>query len=347
MKFVATADLHLGNEIQGLDRFGIIDQVFKFAKKKKVNFIIIAGDIYDHLMVSNLIRTRFNKRIKELSKYTKVIIFPGNHDLGRTSSALSPIQPFAGDNIQIITKPTVFKEGKKKFLVLPYSLKAERDKEYLTKLFKKYKGRYEAVFGHMSISGVKVGPSNFRIINSIDKKQIKEYFDAKYIILGHIHKPQKGGNIYYCGSPDYITFGERNERKRFLYYNNGELESIEIKNKPLVQVIKTVDDMKVVWNQQVWDKYVNNGIYKIIIKCKKKEIKEIDVAGLINEIKECGGVIAKVTWDIKVPARMRAKQINFRKGLKENIKQYIKLYANKDIKKDVTREIEEILNEAT
>lgn len=347
MKFIATADLHLGNQIQGLDRFAIIDQIFSYAKKKKTDFLIICGDIYDHLMVSNLIRAKFNKRIKELSKYTKVIIFPGNHDLGRTSSALSPIQPFVDENIQIITKPTIFKEGKKRFLALPYSLKAESNEKYLSKVFKKYKGKYEIVFGHMSISGVKVGPSNFRIINSISKKQIKKNFDAKYIILGHIHKPQKGGNIYYCGSPDYITFGERDERKRFLYYKNGKLESIEIKNKPLVQVIKTVDDMKVVWNFQIWDQFVNNGIYKIIIKCKKKDVKSIDVDELINEIKECGGTIAKITWDIKTPARVRAKQINFRKGLKENIKQYIKLYAAKNMKSEIIEETEKILNEAT
>ena len=74
---------------------------------------------------------------------------------------------------------------------------------------------------------------------------------------------------------------------------------------------------------------------------------DITLSSLINEIKECGGIIAKITWDIKTPVRIRANQINFRKGLKENIKQYIKLYAAKDMKSDIINETEKILNEAT
>jgi len=338
MKFVATADLHLGETIPGIDRFKIIGQVFRFAVENKADFLIIAGDIYDHLMVSNAIRARFNRMLKKLSTDLEVIVFPGNHDVGKKTTALSPLKPFSDDRIRVVDKPSRFTRGGKRFLVIPYDIRMAQDPKHTLRTLKKYGGDYECVFGHLSISGVKVGPSNFALLGGVTKAQLRKYIGARFFILGHIHKPQKGGNIYYCGSPDYLDFGERDEEKRFLFYEDGELSSVPIKNRRLIQIEYTTDGID--------RKLVRGAIYKIVVRCNKTDLPNMNVSGLVDKIKSKDGSVVKVSWEVASRPRRRAKEINFRDSLAQNVKRYVKRFGGNDRGTLLTM-AKEVLDEAS
>jgi exonuclease SbcD len=338
MKLIITADIHLGSTVPGLDRFDILKQIFGSAKKKKVDYLVIAGDIYDHLMVSNLIRAKFNRMINDLSKDVKILIIPGNHDVGVKTTSLSPIKSFIGDRIRIIDNPKVLRMKGKKVLLLPFTRKMHTEKNHLLKVVKRYKGKYDFVFGHFSLIGAKVGPSNFSLISGITKSTLKEYIKSRHIILGHIHKPQTASNIIYCGSPDYLDFGERKEKKRFLYFNGKELESIPTKTKPLCQIELT--------KEGVIGDIIKGGIYKIVVRCRKDEVDGMDIASLSADVKEGGGKIIKISWEVESAPRKRAKKIDFRKSLKGNIKEYITNFSGKESRKEVLDLTKEVWNAA-
>lgn len=339
MKLVATADFHIGESLPGLDRFDTIKQVFAFAKKKRVDYLVIVGDIYDHLMVSNIFRAQFNRLIKVSSEFTKIILLHGNHDVGGKTTSLAPIESLVNERIKIVSKPTIVNLSGSKSLLIPYTKKMNYDKEYLQRIVKKYAGKYSFCFGHFTIDGVKVGPSNFTLSSGISKGFLRDNIESDFIVLGHIHKPQQAGNIIYCGSPDYLDFGERNEEKRFLYFNDGQMTSILIHNKELCQVEVTPEGIR--------GPIKSDAIYKIVVKCKKDEIGKVDLAAASQLIKESGGKIIKLTWNIEPIPRRRAKHIDFRKSLKFNIKEYINNFASKKDRKEILRITKEVWDAAS
>jgi len=338
MRFVCTADLHIGEEIPGLDRFKILHQIFNYAKRKEAQFLIVAGDIYEHLMISNSLRAKFNQLIKEYTNYFEVVLFPGNHDVGVRTTTLAPLVPFRDKRLRVVMEPSRFTRDGKRFLILPFKLQMEQDNKYIKQICKEFQGSYECVFAHLLINGATVGASNFALLSGINREGFNKYFEAKYFILGHLHKPQNLDNFYYCGSPDYLDFGEREDEKRFLYYNNGKLHSIPIENKSLVQIIVNKEGVK--------GHLIPNAIYKIVVNCRKKDIKDIPIKEVIEKIKKKGSVVNKVTWKIKSKGRRQDETINNNGSLKGNLKRYINRFAKEKNRQEITDITKEILYEA-
>lgn len=338
MDFVATADFHFGATIPGVDRFDAVKQVFRYAKENNADYLVVVGDIYDHLMVSNTYRARFNRMLSKATKYMKVVLLSGNHDVGVKTTSLSPIESLVGDRIRIITKPCRLRLGGKRVLFIPYTRAMDLDKRELVRVVKRFKGQYEFVFGHFSLEGVRVGPSNFTLASGVSKSLLRQNIVARHIILGHIHKPQSARNITYCGSPDYLDFGERNEKKRFLHSVDGGLKSIPTVLRPLCQVELSPEGVD--------GEIKAGGIFKIVVRCKKDEVAGMDVLALTDQIREAGGRVNKVSWEVQSKVRRRAKLIDFRKSLKFNIKEYINNFAPKKDRKEILETTKEVWNAA-
>jgi len=339
MKLVASADFHIGESLPGVDRFDSIEQVFSFAKIKGADYLVVAGDIYDHLMVSNILRARFNLLIKKASQFTKIVLLNGNHDVGGKTTSLAPIESLVGDNIRIISKPSVIRMGGNHVLFIPYTKKMDEGRDRLHGIIKKFEGDYDFVFGHFSVDGVKVGPSNFTLSSGVSRGFLRDNIRSDYIVLGHIHKPQSAGNVIYCGSPDYLDFGERNESKRFLYFNDQGMESIPVLNKELCQVEVGPDGIR--------GEITKGAIFKVVVKCRKDEVSKIDLPAVSEKIREAGGKIIKLTWNVAPIPRRRAKRIDFRKSLKFNIREYITNFASKKDRKEILRLVKEVWDAAS
>ena len=91
MKFVNVADVHFDipfrkiSDRAGLGRERRIDQrkafkrVIEFVKENNVDYLFIAGDLYEHEYIQESTIEYINNLFKTI-KDTKIYITPGNHD---------------------------------------------------------------------------------------------------------------------------------------------------------------------------------------------------------------------------------------------------------------------------
>jgi DNA repair protein SbcD/Mre11 len=101
MKFLHTADWHVGKTLKGRDRLdeqrAVLAEIVSIAEQHQVDAVLIAGDVYEsaappaaaqHLVVQTLLRLR--------QAGAEVIAIAGNHDHGPTFEAYRPLMGVAG-----------------------------------------------------------------------------------------------------------------------------------------------------------------------------------------------------------------------------------------------------------
>jgi len=101
MKFLHTADWHVGKTLKGRDRLdeqrAVLAEIVSIAEQQQVDAVLIAGDVYEsaapsaaaqHLVVQTLLRLR--------QTGAEVIAIAGNHDHGPTFEAYRPLMGVAG-----------------------------------------------------------------------------------------------------------------------------------------------------------------------------------------------------------------------------------------------------------
>lgn len=101
MKFLHTADWHVGKVLKGRDRLdeqrAVLAEIVGIAEQNQVDAVLIAGDIYDaaapsapaqKLVIQTLLRLR--------RAGAEVIAIAGNHDHGPTFEAYRPLMGLAG-----------------------------------------------------------------------------------------------------------------------------------------------------------------------------------------------------------------------------------------------------------
>jgi DNA repair protein SbcD/Mre11 len=101
MKFLHTADWHVGKTLKGRDRLeeqrAVLAEIASVAEASEVDAVLVAGDVYDtaapsaaaqHLVVQTLLRMR--------RAGAEVVVIAGNHDHGPTFEAYRPLMGVAG-----------------------------------------------------------------------------------------------------------------------------------------------------------------------------------------------------------------------------------------------------------
>ncbi|MGH3208420.1 MAG: exonuclease SbcCD subunit D, partial [Trebonia sp.] len=101
MKFLHTADWHVGKTLKGRDRLdeqrAVLAEIAALAEARSVDAVLVAGDVYDlsapsapaqRLVVEALLRMR--------QAGAEVIVIAGNHDHGPTFEAYRPLMGVAG-----------------------------------------------------------------------------------------------------------------------------------------------------------------------------------------------------------------------------------------------------------
>ena len=106
MKFIHTADWHLGNMMHDIDRTREADAFLKWLKKEietvGAQALIIAGDIFDVVNPSNVAKTQYYRFLASLLKTncTNVVVVGGNHDSGTLLDA--PAGVLEALNIKVV-----------------------------------------------------------------------------------------------------------------------------------------------------------------------------------------------------------------------------------------------------
>lgn len=229
MRFLHTADWHVGRTIRGrsrLDEFAsALDAIVEVATDQNVDAVLLAGDIYDQRSVTaDADRLVFETLLRLSAADIPVVAIPGNHDSAVRLDALAPLlerigtrvvarfrRPSEGGIVEVASR-----NGAHTALVacVPF-ISARRFSDAAGLFhdagqgfvdFDESMGRvisaYEAAFrpdavnvlmGHMFVSGAEPGGSEREITIGADYAVSPTRLPktASYVALGHIHKPQK------------------------------------------------------------------------------------------------------------------------------------------------------------
>lgn len=224
--FIAIADIHLLSKLFNLpeleqDLKDTFTRACDVAIEKKVNYILIVGDLYDHNKPTPDIVRFVSDHVRRLKKEgVEVLGIAGDHDKvlnGETWVAISNIWGIEAD---------------KRFAGHNYVDSPEVLFEYLRK--KKNKETVEWIFLHGQ------DPLLFPFVESKKRLDFKEfpllelYPNLKGVILGDIHTPleryieQADRKVYvgYCGSLGVVKSDEIGTKQGLLYYNGKALTRI-------------------------------------------------------------------------------------------------------------------------
>jgi len=259
MKILHTSDWHIGKKLYNSelkqDMLLFFDWLLETIDNKKIDVLIVAGDIFDIAYPSNdslKIYYKFLTRINN-SYCSNVVIIGGNHDSKSTLEAPKEILQMM--DIHVVggtledAKNQVFemkKDEKIELVVCAIPYLRDRDvrqsvagesyedrkaniREGIANYFEKmaettanYKSQNIPIIatGHLFVNDSKDTSDEEKelyigSLQQISAKRFPAEFD--YVALGHIHRPQKiTDKIRYSGSPLPMSFSERKQQKSVL-----------------------------------------------------------------------------------------------------------------------------------
>lgn len=271
MRFLHTADWHVGKKLGRIDRFdefaAVLDEIVDIASDQKVDAVIVAGDLFDRTTPSYELILHVVDVLHRLGADGRhVIAMPGNHDsaplFDLLSRVMSPnvhlvpriVRPEDGGVFEI---PSVDGSESASIGVLPFLLEAqvvdfmadsaEWFKGYATRirlLCKNLVEGFEAgkpgiLVGHFFIDGAELGGGERQIHIGQQYAATNQSIPpaASYVALGHIHKPQAiPGTLVparYSGSPLMLDFSERGDTKEVVIVDAAPGRPAKITSVPL------------------------------------------------------------------------------------------------------------------
>jgi len=253
MKFLHTADWHVGKTMKGRNRSeearAVLDEVAEIAQSNDVDFIIVAGDLFDKSAPSPESEDIVYSALDKLGQIAPVIAVTGNHDNARRFRAIDPLlrrsrvtmvhqilrpdmggvhqMEIDGVQVKIAMLPFVTKRGIVKMEDLVSDKEAyqnmqkfaERLSRIIEALTVDFDGQSVNLFcGHLFVAGGTMGGGERSAHTVMDYSVPAIAFPSSlnYVALGHLHRTQKVNGkcpIYYAGSPMQLDFGEEMDRK--------------------------------------------------------------------------------------------------------------------------------------
>ncbi len=255
MKIAIGADFHIGSrsDIKKYYEEELVNFV-KEVKERKVDLIVIDGDLYDKRISTNSdFNTYANLFINELADYcmysgARLFILKGtmSHDLYQLDSFIYLTKDPKKNTFIFNTCQEVFYNNCN-FLIIPEEYESSKEEYYKDTIYNPDK-KYDFVFGHgmFTFAGgyaTESGKNNHIVFTTDDFK------DNVYglVVFGHIHIRMRKNNCLYPGSYSRDSFGEE-EPKGFIYIEYDEKnhkvkkeEFVENKNAPIYKTINAVD----------------------------------------------------------------------------------------------------------
>jgi len=214
VKFLHTADWHLGIKYKHLGdkaqeardiRLKTVKKVLELAKDNYVDFVLVAGDIFDSNQVDRSLITELSKIFSQIAP-TSVYLLPGNHDpLTMDSLYHDPVWQTL-DNLTIFSEPEPLMHGN--VILYPCPVNQKQSREDPTQWIEAKSNNISIGVAHGNLQVGKI-ENNFPI-----DPQRTEKSGLDYLALGEWHslfkqKDSKGiTRTVYSGTPETTKFGE-------------------------------------------------------------------------------------------------------------------------------------------
>ena len=232
MKFLHTADLHIGKSIYEFnmleDQRYILQEILQIAEEEKVDAILLAGDIYDRSVPSTEAVQLLEWFLMEALKMAPVFMISGNHDSAERLSFGSGL--FERNGLYIVggkdVKEVFLQDeyGKVAVHMLPFVkpavVGAANCEESVAKQLEQFQPNWNEADRHVLMTHFfvcaggkepELSDSEVRgFVGGLEQVDVDLFRAYDYVALGHIHKPQamKRGQAYYAGSPICYSFSE-------------------------------------------------------------------------------------------------------------------------------------------
>jgi exonuclease SbcD len=231
VKFLHTADWHIGKVLRGADRraeqAAVLKEIATIAVRNNVDAVLVAGDIYDGISPSADSQRMVVQTLLALAgRGIEVVLIAGNHDHGPTLEAYKPLMEAAGIYVYGAARPaddggihtfTARSTGEKvNVAVLPFLSQryAVRAAEIVANTPAGNVGEYEQLLrdvisnltggftddavnimmAHLTCTGAIAGAGGERAAQTIFEYHVPASVfpaDAHYVALGHLHRRQK------------------------------------------------------------------------------------------------------------------------------------------------------------
>ena len=295
MKFVHIADMHFDapftslnavenlGEKRRLEQRNAFKKVIDFIEKNAVEYLFIAGDLYEHEYVRKSTIDYIAKEFKRIPN-TKVFITPGNHDPYVKNSYYDTYD--FGDNVYVFnsSKLEKFEDENVNIYGMAFTEFYMNTSE-LENSSIPFSNKLNILVAHCDLNGSK-DDEGFSYNPVLESKLNSLGFD--YVALGHVHKNNidNKNRIYYPGSTISLGFDELGAHGMIagnITKDNFSMEFIELDDRKFEELEVTVDDTysKEDLAEKILNRYLNDMVmYKVILKGKRNF--EIDTRELIR-----------------------------------------------------------------
>lgn len=190
MKFVHIADMHFDKpftileknkltENRRLEQRNAFNKMIEYIKENNIDYLFIAGDLYEHEYIRNSTIEYINQKFKEIENTTKVFISPGNHDPYINNSYYNKFE--WNKNVKIFTNLEKIEEQDINIYGYGFTDFSSNEIELPTNLDV---SKINILLMHADLNG---STKNVGTHNPILETTLKNS-EFNYIALGHIHK---------------------------------------------------------------------------------------------------------------------------------------------------------------
>ena len=240
VKFLHTADWHIGRKLQGIDLLedqqGVLDNLITEMKKINPDFLIIAGDLYDRSVPSKEATTLLQELLVKINIECNVPIFAisGNHDsrerLAIGDAWFSKHKFYLHTRLEQVFDRISYEDAD--IYLLPYFEPFEAreyfedatltthnaaTKRVIDEIYKNLDtNKTNILVAHTFVSGGLETDSEREIsVGTVENVAVEIFDKFDYVALGHLHNPNaiKEERLKYSGSPMAYSFSEASQTK--------------------------------------------------------------------------------------------------------------------------------------
>ena len=316
MKFVHIADMHFDipftslntvedlGEKRRLEQRNAFKKVIEYIKENNVEYLFIAGDLYEHDYVRESTIDYIAKLFSEIPN-CKVFITPGNHDPYIKNSYYDTYE--FGDNVFVFRNSRIEKYEDEKVNIYGMALtEFFMEESPLENLALPFSNKPNILVAHCDLNGAK-DKEGFSYNPILESKLNSLGFD--YGALGHIHKNNldNKNKIYYPGSTVALGFDELGEHGMIVGDITKErvnIDFIRLDDRKFEEIELKVDEFYS--KEDLIDRILNLNLddmdlYKVVLVGKRnfeintREILRVVARENVLKIKDC----TKINYDLE------------------------------------------------
>lgn len=269
MRFLHTADWHVGKGLQGRSRIDeheeVLNEIVGIARARDVDATLVAGDLFDSASPPAEAERVVYSTLLSLSEIAPVVVVPGNHDNDGRLAAVGEllrradvyVVPYArhepveltsssGENARIATIPWI----SQRYIVKAEQLMSldayELAGEFGTRLRRIVDKATECftpdtvnvIVAHLTITNGQIGGGERTAQTVMEYRIDPSAFPAAahYVALGHLHKAQSFPArcpVHYSGAPLHLDFSDDSEPRSVTIFEGAPRTPAKIEQIPL------------------------------------------------------------------------------------------------------------------